>query len=269
MDKKNTTKKLYNPRSDYPSVYIPCWLIQVSTKLLSNNAKMLYGRLSQWSNETGQVFRSCPQLAEELGAGISSIERHLKELKDVGLIGTYHPQAGGLNHYEFYDHEWMHVPINKNLSYKTPSAQPCGTPPSKVTAPPVKSDGTPPSKVTDINIKEIKINSSEKSENILLPVPQVSTPSKHHHYYDLFSLFNIEAPLPGKKADKMLMVAISTLEDLNFDLTKYLECLSVKCSKWLYTAYPNKRGDIKTNDFFVILRPDIIKRSFNGEFEDK
>lgn len=146
------SKVLHNPKSHAPAVYIPCWLIQVPISLLSHAAKITYGRLSQWANESGIVYRSVPQLSQELGSSIGSIEKYLKELKDVGLIGTYHPQAGGVNHFEFYDHEWMHNPINEQLAYKQDS----NNPPPDLTVPSVRSYGTPPPDLTDINIKEIK-----------------------------------------------------------------------------------------------------------------
>jgi hypothetical protein len=146
------SNKLHNPKSHAPAVYIPCWLIQVPVKLLSHAAKLIYGRLSQWCNETGKVYRSSRQLSEEMGTSISSVEKYLKELKDCGLIGTFHPQAGGVNHFEFYDHDWMRAQINDNLSYKSNTP----TPPYDLTVPPVKSYGTPPYDLTDINIKEIK-----------------------------------------------------------------------------------------------------------------
>jgi len=174
------SKVLHNPKSHAPAVYIPCWLIQVPSSQLSHGAKILYGRLAQWSNSGGIVFRSCLQLSEELGMGISSVERRIKELKDVGLIGTYHPKAGGLNHYEFYNHPWMNESIKKELCYEP------FDPPSEVTVPPVRSDGTPPSKVTDINIKEIKITKEKKEERRKKPpranstVPLDFIPNENH-----------------------------------------------------------------------------------------
>jgi hypothetical protein len=153
-------KELYNPKSVAPSVFIPSWLIQVSTRKISNNAKMLYGRLSQWSNEKGHVHRSSSQLSKELGATVRNIERHLKELRDLNLIGTYQAEAGGVNHFEFYKHPWMNEPITKELCFNTP------TPPTNLTVPPDKFDGTPPSNVADLKYKEIKTN---KKENKLTP----------------------------------------------------------------------------------------------------
>ena len=118
------TKKVLNPKSNLPAVYIPCWLIQVPVKLLSHGAKLVYGRLTQWCNETGIAYRSAPQLAQELGMCESSVKKDLRELREADLIGTFHPQAGGVNHFEFYDHPWMHAPINENLVYKNEKEDP-------------------------------------------------------------------------------------------------------------------------------------------------
>jgi len=145
------TKQLHNPKAHVAAVYIPCWLIQVSNKTLSFAAKMLYGRLAQWSNSKGQVYRSVTQLAKEIGAEKRQIDRYIKELKDVGLIGTFQPQKGGVNHFEFYNHDWMYHPINEQLSYNN-------DPTTNLSLPHDKSDVTPTTNLSSINIKEIKRN---------------------------------------------------------------------------------------------------------------
>lgn len=150
----NMSKRLHNPKSHAPAVYIPCWLLQVPANHLSHAAKITYGRLSQWANEKGMVYRSAKQLAEEIGTSERSVERHLNELRYVELIGTYLPQAGGVNHFEFYDHPWMHEPINENLVYKSDK----NYPPTELSVPPDRIVGTPPTELADINKKEIKIN---------------------------------------------------------------------------------------------------------------
>lgn len=144
-------KKLHNPKAHAPAVYIPCWLIQIPNKLLSYSAKILYGRLAQWSTSKGQVYRSVPQLSKELGTEKRQIDRYIKELKDVGLIGTFHPQKGGVNHFQFYDHEWMYQPIIDELSY-------ADDPTTNLSLPHDKNDVTPTTNLSSINIKEIKRN---------------------------------------------------------------------------------------------------------------
>lgn len=155
MDIKNT-RKIHNPKSHAPAVYIPCWLIQVPNKLLSYAAKCLYGRLSQWSNESGDVYRSYNQLAQEIGSTQRSVNEYLRELRECGLIDTTQPQKGGLNHFIFYDHEWMYEPLNKALCYKSeddpeqnpalpPRAESCSTPEQN------------PARINNKEIKDIKI----------------------------------------------------------------------------------------------------------------
>jgi hypothetical protein len=181
-------QKLHNPKSTAPAAYISTWLIQVSSKLLSDGAKILYGRLAQWSNERGIVYRSVPQLAKETGNHERKVERLLKELRDCKLIGTYHPQAGGLNHFEFYDHPWMYDEININLCYSatTPTNLVLNNkntfiPPTNMSVPPDKYVGTPPTNMSDINKKEIKENTTTteppvRPENFY-PEPVVVAPS--------------------------------------------------------------------------------------------
>lgn len=154
LNSSNATKRpSYNPKAHSPAVYIPCWLIQVPSDKLSYAAKMLYGRLAQWSSSKGTVHRSVNQLSEELGMHPRGVERTLKELRDVKLICTYRIDHGGVNHYQFLEHEWMHVQINDNLEYKNSSTPPdksVGTPPTNLSVPPDKSVGA--------KIKEIKVN---------------------------------------------------------------------------------------------------------------
>lgn len=150
------TRKLHNPKNDATSIHIPCWLIQIPSKQLSHQAKLLYGRLSMWSNAHGNVFRSIIQLSKELGCSKSTIDRTIKELKLVNLIGTFQPYKGGINHFEFYDHPWMHESIKEQLSYKRDNMYMT----SNVTSPCIKSDINHASNVTHINIKEIINNNN-------------------------------------------------------------------------------------------------------------
>jgi len=113
------TPKLYNPKANAPAVYIPAWLSQVPSKLLTSTSKMVYGRLAQWSTSSGKAHRSAKQLSEELGIPSRTVENCLKELREKKLIGSYVPRDGGHNHFEFYDHEWMYEEINKHLCYQS------------------------------------------------------------------------------------------------------------------------------------------------------
>ena len=94
MTNYNSPKKLHNPKSHAPAVYIPCWLIQIPINLLSHGAKMTYGRLSQWATSNGTVFRSANQLAQELGCSSRSIKDYLSELKRTVVIFYYRVGKG-------------------------------------------------------------------------------------------------------------------------------------------------------------------------------
>jgi len=131
----------YNPKSHAPAVYIPAWLIQISSKKLSFQAKILYGRLAQWSNTKGIVHRSSPQLAQEIGCEKRAVERYLKELRDVKLIETYQVKQGGENHYRFLDHEWIHAELEDVFNWGTSNFE-------NAQVPPDKNVGTPPTKMS-------------------------------------------------------------------------------------------------------------------------
>ncbi len=174
------SRKIHNPKSHAPAVYIPCWLIQVPHDELSHLAKMLYGRLAQWSNTKGYVSRSAPELSAEMGCHTRVIERGLKELRDVGLIETYQPQKGGVNSFIFLDHEFMYRPLKECLDYYEkyspvdnlqrsvepesvdnfvsegkPYDKNIGTPPTNLSVPHDKNVG--------LKYKEIKRNKKNKS----------------------------------------------------------------------------------------------------------
>jgi hypothetical protein len=157
-------RKLHNPKSHAPAVYIPCWLIQVPSSLLSYAAKILYGRLSQWSTTKCTVHRSIWQLSKETGMSPRSVQRIIKELKETGLIGAYQAETGGVNHYLFYDHPWMHEPINEHLVYHESYPQPPTSdlvPPPKLDVTPTSDLVPPPTKSGVPKIEEIKVNNNK------------------------------------------------------------------------------------------------------------
>jgi len=149
-------KKRYNPKSNAPALFVPCWLSQIPIKKLTPGAKIMYGRLAQWSNETGDVYRASPQLALEIGSSTRQTERYLKELRDAGLIDTFQETLGGQNHFIFYEHPWMFEPIVKELTYKNDPPTHLKNLSSNLSLPPDISVGTPPTYTADINIIEIK-----------------------------------------------------------------------------------------------------------------
>lgn len=257
----NTTqsKKLHNPKSHAPAVFIPCWLIQVPHKLLSFGAKLLYGRLAQWSNTNGDVFRSAPQLSKELGMGVRTVEKFIKELKNTGLIETYHPQAGGQNHFRFFDHEWMHNKLVEELD-----------PPNNHAVPPAQPCGTPPNNRADINIKEIK-----KENNIS---ESVDSPIINNIVNQVLDAYHETLPeMPKvKHVTTELSRAIKKMEAewpiiRNKVLTKevassYFQGLK-ELTPFLLQPYKTKEGNIRRNRLINLIRLDTIKKFYNGDYD--
>lgn len=106
---REVTKQPHNLNLIAPALYMPFWLAKIPINLLSHAAKITYARLCQFSNSDGIVCQSSFQLSQAIGAPPSSVEKYLKELKGVGLIGSFYPSPGALNHYEFYEHPWMYA----------------------------------------------------------------------------------------------------------------------------------------------------------------
>ncbi len=242
-------KKLHNPKSQSPAVYIPCWLIQVSTKCISNNSKIVYGRLAQWSNETGKVYRSAPQLSEEVGMHVRVVERSLKELRDVGLIGTFQTIAGGSNNFEFYDHKWMHEDINSNLIYKS-------NPPTETSVPPDKFVGTPPTETSVSNIKEIKTN---KKDLKTLVDSSSATNKKQRDYEKDKNFMSFYSVYPRKEKPKDAWKAFKSLKPDQELLLKIIEDVKLRAEK--HTQWRDKQ--------FIPLPASYLRAdSFMGEILD-
>jgi len=245
--------KLHNPKSHAPSIFIPAWLSQIPIKLLSLGAKMLYGRLSQWSSSNGIAFRSIPQLSQEIGCASRTIEKYLNELKKANLIGTYHPQAGGVNYYEFYDHEWMHLPIVNELCYQN-------DPPPRDAVPTARGCGTLPHGDADINKKEIKENNTTTGEQSAVALDDgifIKTLKKY------------EIRTPAKMNGRLrsyLHTAIELLSKNGYTLDDYLNYLSNRCSRALLPYITN--GVERQNGFGNILRPSFINNVLNGKWKD-
>jgi hypothetical protein len=246
MSEEKNAIKLHNPKSHAPAVYIPCWLIQVSIKLISHGAKMTYGRLSQWADELGHAYRSAKQLGEELGTSADSIEKYLKELRTVKLLGTYHPQAGGVNHFEFYDHPWMHIPLKEQLVYKKDKR----TLPPDLTVPPVRSYGTLPPDLTDINIKEIKRNKKDintiahpADERALKTISQPQTPDPKTQSPESTSAsitFNAFWDIYPRKVGKKKALDVWKRKKLNINANGIIDKLKVQVAQdenWLDSQY--------------------------------
>jgi Helix-turn-helix domain len=180
-------KKLHQPQNLANAAHIPNWLIQIPCKMLSFGAKLTYARLCKWAGKDGKAFRSASQLAIELGSSERQIQRYTQELKEAELIGTFQPQAGGINHFEFYDHVWMYRNICDELLYKsyddpttdcrTPPTTDCRTPPTThVTYPYDTCDVPPTTHVADIIDNKGVINTTTTNSGQKLTKDRDSEP---------------------------------------------------------------------------------------------
>lgn len=84
---------------------IPNWLLK--RKELSQGAKLLYGRLSQFAGKNGHAFPGHKRLGEELGKSDRMIRKYLTELKKHRLVEWERKDRTDVNSYHFLKHEWQ------------------------------------------------------------------------------------------------------------------------------------------------------------------
>ena len=108
------------PYKMFNGIHIPNCLLEM--KELSSNAKLCWGRLSQYAGENGFCVPKQELLAQELGISLSTVRNALSELKELKFIEIESPQGiDKLFHkncrYYFLWHEIL-VPrtIKNNLS---------------------------------------------------------------------------------------------------------------------------------------------------------
>jgi len=93
-----------------PGVYIPAWLLIVPSDELRPKVKMVYGSLFQWARNGLKSDRGTKQMGLELGMTPRTVERAMRKLKKVGLIGATN-EASGYSDIELYNHPWMDVSL--------------------------------------------------------------------------------------------------------------------------------------------------------------
>ena len=98
-------KPVYNPWNEDYGIKIPGWLVRY--KEVSFGAKVTYGRLVQYAGKNGVAYPYVQTLATEIGAERRTVERYLKELRELGVLEVQSGKAtGNRNRYFFVDHEW-------------------------------------------------------------------------------------------------------------------------------------------------------------------
>lgn len=266
-------RKLHNPKSHAPAVYIPCWLAQVPILDISLQAKMVYGRLSQWSSAGGICTRSAPELAKELGLSARSVERYIHELKEIGLIGTYQQEDGGKNCFEFYDHEWMHLPLHKffdayeesyqqrKIQNALPPDRVGGTPPTGLAVPPptglavlnkninkIKTNRATSEPVDNsIPAKKPKSSSSDCSKKPfkkLKPIPENFEPTKTGYQMLWKTADRVKMPV-GELLNKFINVSVKYKTKSGDWQKKFIEFLEREIPK---KTFEDKTGKLRRHD---------------------
>jgi hypothetical protein len=98
-------RHLIHPYKKWAGAFVPNWLMQRTE--ISQGAKLLYGRLSQYYGGFGKCFAGRETLATELAVSSRTISAYAKELKKYQLIQVVNKGLGRTNRYYFLHHPWM------------------------------------------------------------------------------------------------------------------------------------------------------------------
>ena len=78
--------QVFNPYRMFRFLPVPEALARISVAILSQGAKLCYGRLARYAGQDGRCYPSLKTLAAELGASRAQAKRYLRELQRFGLI---------------------------------------------------------------------------------------------------------------------------------------------------------------------------------------
>ena len=96
-------RKRINPYKLFYGAFLPTWLLQRTE--ISASAKLVYGRPCQFSGNKGYCYPKHDNIAKEIGVSHRSVERHIEELINFGLIEIEREKHNNL--YYFLWHDWM------------------------------------------------------------------------------------------------------------------------------------------------------------------
>lgn len=115
--------KVINTYKAFIGCVVPNWLLR--RKEISQGAKLLYGRLSQYAGKNGKAYPKMATLADEVGVSRQQASTYMNELLSHKLIKKERRGLGKPNTYHFLNHEWiefrdvnksLHQEVNKSLS---------------------------------------------------------------------------------------------------------------------------------------------------------
>ena len=101
--------KRINPYRLWTGAYIPNWLL--CRNEIGHGEKIVYARLSQYTEVTGYAQPTREVLAAEIGTSVRQLDRYLTQLATQNLIEIEQVGAKKPNKYWFLTHKWMQSPV--------------------------------------------------------------------------------------------------------------------------------------------------------------
>lgn len=255
---KNVIEVRKRVKRDLSAASIPNWLICQPLSNISYIARVLLARLYMWADSNDECHRSAKQLAAEMGISPRSVERHIKELKDLKLINTFQIEEGGINHFYFLQHPWEDTILPPGLDYfgDLPSVQVVGTPPSRVAV-----------------LKEERKRSSNTFKGLReSDVPLEEIVAIYHELLPDNPKIRVIDPALKNQLTKMIKnwPQYST-SGKSFSLDGFRQLLNVIISTQpgFVRPYVTKEGKTHMNSLRNITRESNLARIINGEFNFK
>jgi len=158
---KNNPKKeeRYNPYRKFLGAFTPNWLLRHTIKEISWGAKATFGRLTEFAGVNGKCFPPIDLISNELGVSERTIQRYIRELKQLKLIEIAR-RPGSSNEYHFLDHPWIEwaektPPYMVDPSESSPLQPELSTTPDKVVV--GRGDRSVVKGVTDLSSRGDKV----------------------------------------------------------------------------------------------------------------
>lgn len=99
------SKQYFNPTRLFQGIFLPLWLIERED--LTPGAKLTYGILGRFAQSTGEAWPKQELLAKTVGVSKRSVQNHIDELINAGLIEAEQRGLQKSNVYRFVWHNWM------------------------------------------------------------------------------------------------------------------------------------------------------------------
>ena len=96
------TGEVYNPFQRFKAnLLIPRTISRIPVKILSQGAKLTFGRFRMYAGRDNRTHPKRETLADELGCSTRQVDNYIKELVDFGLISVKRTGCGRANRYSF------------------------------------------------------------------------------------------------------------------------------------------------------------------------